>query len=130
MVDEKLKVEDKQVVEDWYRILVSDEKKFQDKSRCFLGDGLDGTPGHSHRMLAYFAGLDKDRQRLIVMHGWQIHDNTCNTGRANARERTWRYGMVVALALPALAFAIDENWVVAAAYLGGSLIFLTKPIWG
>ncbi len=129
VVDEKLKVEDKKVVEDWYRVLVSDEKKFQDKFRCFLGDDLDGTPGHSHRMLAYFAGLDKDRQRLIVMHGWQIHDNICNTGRANASEWDWRYGLSVALALPALVFAIEQEWIMVGAYLGGVVFFLFRPIW-
>lgn len=123
--ERRLSAEDLRLLEEWYRILLDSEGKF----RKFLGDGEDGTPGHNHRMLAYFARLPEDRQRLIVQHGWQIHDHMCNTDRADASEFDWRFGMAAVLALSALGFAVDTWWIVMGAYLGGAIFFLFRPIW-
>lgn len=94
-----------------------------------MGDSPDGRPGHNRRMLTYFAGLPEDRQRLIVMHGWQIDDHMCNTGRANETERDWRIGLSVVLILVALGFYVDSKEIMVGAYLGGAVFFLLRPIW-
>jgi len=117
-----LGAEDEKLIEEWYRVLMDTEEKFQRNFREFMGE-------HNRRMLAYFAGLPGDRQRLIVMHGWQIHDHMCNTGRANASEWDWRFGMAAVLAFSALAFAVEQEWIVVGAYLGGAVFFLFRPIW-
>ena len=123
--ERRLDAVDERLLEEWFRVLKDTHGEFLK----FMGDGPNGRPGHNRRMLTYFAGLPEDRQRLIVMHGWQIDDHMCNTGRANASEWNWRYGLSVALALPALVFAFEEKWILVGAYLGGAAFFLFLPIW-
>lgn len=108
---------DDEVLRNWHRILIDEEGQYAK----FMGD-KDGIPGHNRRMLTYLAELKDDRERLLVIHSWQLHDHSCNTDRANAAEKRQAYAMTFAFLLSAGAFAFislqlassnDWLWIVA-----------------
>lgn len=108
--------------------MVDPKKDFESEYAKFMGD-KDGRPGNNCLMLMYLAGLKNERERFLVTHAWQLHDHMCNTGRADASEWDWRYGVSIALMLPALAFGFEQKWIVMGAYLGGAVFFLFLPTW-
>lgn len=74
--------------------------------QTFMGDRY-GQPGHNRRMLTYLAGLKDDRERLLVVHAWQLYDHSCNTERADAQARRQHLAIVLTLALSGAASAVS-----------------------
>jgi len=140
MVELELRPEDEEFLKNWYAVLsgVTREEIDDPSTKAsydyheLMGDhaNLPERP-HNRRLLAFIAGpMDgkepvdpmgaiSDRQRLLIIHAFQMYDHSCIKERADRAEKRQSYSLIFAFLLGALPFA----------FLSAELIVSKNILW-
>ena len=156
MVELELRPWDEEFLKNWFAVLsgaprgdIDDpSKKSSYDYHELMGDHAKPPERpHNRRMLAFIAGpIDgkepmelggamSDRQRLLVIHAFQMYEHSCNKERADATEKRQSHSLILAFLLGAMPFAfltaelmVSKNilWPLT---LGATVFYMGMTVW-